>query len=245
MSEYIEELTEAMKKIVEVGWHNSTRNGNTGIGKTFEDLLDKEEDNLSLPDFGDIEIKTNEQASNSMITLFTKAPSFPRGANTMLRKKYGKADGTENILHATVSGNKITNSSEYAYNFKINVNRTEERIELEVYDADGILVDNSVFWKFSVIGTAIKKKLKYIGIVSADSRINSEGVKQYNYREITLIEGLTVEGLVGALETGDLKVDVRVGIYRTGKKIGKTHDHGTAFRISLSNLLTYSEVIEI
>lgn len=57
-------------------WYKSHRNGPTGIGKTFEDLLGKKEDNLPLPDFHQIELKAHDQAENSYITLFTKSPTY-------------------------------------------------------------------------------------------------------------------------------------------------------------------------
>src|SRR5699024_7388273 len=71
------------KKKKKKEWHNETRKRKTAIEKTFEDLLDKEEDNNDLPDFYDIEIKTHETVINSMLTMFTKSPTYPKGANTM------------------------------------------------------------------------------------------------------------------------------------------------------------------
>lgn len=44
---------------------NSLREGNIGIGYTFETLIDKKEDNLPLPDFNGIEIKTKLGYSKS------------------------------------------------------------------------------------------------------------------------------------------------------------------------------------
>ena len=32
-------------------------------------------------------------------------------------------------------------------------------------------------------------------------------------------------------ETGEIYVDLRIGQYHNGKNKGKTHDHGTGFRI--------------
>jgi hypothetical protein len=41
-----------------------------------------------------------------------------------------------------------------------------------------------------------------------------------------------------------IKPEIRVGVYMTGKLAGKLHDHGTAFRISMSNILRAFQVIE-
>ena len=66
----IEQLEKEFKRIKNMGYVKSTRNGPTGIGKTFEDLLGKKEDALGLPDYKGIEIKTKRSYSNSYTTLF-------------------------------------------------------------------------------------------------------------------------------------------------------------------------------
>ncbi len=38
-------------------------------------------------------------------------------------------------------------------------------------------------------------------------------------------------------------VDIRIGVYNTGKNKGKTHDHGTGFRITLDKLIKYASII--
>lgn len=88
-------------------WYLTHRKGDTGIGKTFEDLLGKEEDNFQLPDFENIELKAHLD-NNSLITLFTKSPNLPRGINTIIRNKYGYDEDNSGIkvLHSTVPSGK-------------------------------------------------------------------------------------------------------------------------------------------
>ncbi|PTF24738.1 glycosyl hydrolase [Staphylococcus cohnii] len=242
MSEYINDLIFAVKEIQKKEWHNATRKGSTAIGKTFEDLLDKEEDNNDLPDFYDIEIKTHETAINSMLTMFTKSPTYPKGANTMLRNEYGiKDEYNNNILHTTVSGNRKTKSEKYDYNYQIKVDRKKEIVKLNIYNKEDFLINDSVFWSFEDLQNQINKKLNTIAIISAESRMN-DGTKQYKYKEVDIVTGLSVWSLVDGIENGDVKVDIRIGAYKTGKNKGKTHDHGTAFRIELKNLIKYASV---
>ena len=75
------------KKICDMGWIKTHRAGPTGIGKTLEDLLGIEENNIDGPDFGEYELKSCRIESNSMLTMFTRAPE-PANANTYLRLKY-------------------------------------------------------------------------------------------------------------------------------------------------------------
>ena len=37
-------------------------------------------------------------------------------------------------------------------------------------------------------------------------------------------------------------VDIRIGAYKTGKNKGKTHDHGTGFRINKEDLEEFFDI---
>lgn len=81
-NEIKEKFIQKFLKIKNKGWVKSHRKHNTGIGKTFEDLMGISENNDESADFEDIEIKTQRKGSNSKVTLFTKAPQ-PKGINTV------------------------------------------------------------------------------------------------------------------------------------------------------------------
>lgn len=53
------------------GYVKSNRAGPTGVGKTLEDELGIQENNLAEPDLGLIELKAHRSNSSSMVTLFT------------------------------------------------------------------------------------------------------------------------------------------------------------------------------
>lgn len=57
-----------------------------------------------------------------------------------------------------------------------------------------------------------------------------------------LLSGLTLDKMLTTIENGDLMIDIRIGVYASGKNKGKTHDHGTAFRIKLERLLQYATI---
>ena len=106
----ISRLIEKFLKIKALGFIPSSRSHNTGIGKTFEDLLEKEEDNLAEADFEGIEVKSQRSTASSYITLFTKSPSFPNGANGILRDNYGELVNPANPLikklHTSIFGHR-------------------------------------------------------------------------------------------------------------------------------------------
>lgn len=70
-------------------WLLGTRQGNDGNqGNTLESLLGVKENNLKLPDLGEIELKTRKVETGSFVTLFHKEPK-PRASIPKLLKSLG------------------------------------------------------------------------------------------------------------------------------------------------------------
>ena len=99
------ELVEGLKEIKKSGFVKTHRTGNTGIGKTLEDLLGVKENNFAGPDGITTELKAGRKNTSSMLTLFTKSPKPPR-INSVLLKEFGypeKEGSNKNILHTTIN----------------------------------------------------------------------------------------------------------------------------------------------
>jgi hypothetical protein len=77
------ELIEKLKKIERMGFVQTHRRGNTGIGKTLEDLLEITENNIPGPNAAMIELKSARKNATSILTLFTKSPE-PERVNSYL-----------------------------------------------------------------------------------------------------------------------------------------------------------------
>ncbi len=56
----VKEFIDRYLAVRELGWVRSHRSNNTGIGKTLEDLLKIDENNLDEADIGDVEIKSQK-----------------------------------------------------------------------------------------------------------------------------------------------------------------------------------------
>lgn len=221
-------------------WFKSHRTGSTGIGKTFEDLLNKKEDNLQQPDFEGIEIKAHDFNGASMITLFTKTPNLPKGAANFLREKYGYTTDSTGIkvLHMTVPSNECTYNKQSHHWFSIIDNKCDQTIDLKVYDKNKRPLEGiHAKWSYKAIESAIDKKLKNLAIVLTNVRKYKNNT-YYNYYKI-IVTSINKNVIISALNDGNLFVDLRLGAYKSGKNKGKYHDHGTGFRISLNNLSKY------
>ncbi len=239
-----EEFKKLFLKVKKMEFVKSNRKGNTGIGKTFEDCFGLEENNLPTADFKGIELKSQRELSSSYLTLFTKSPSLPRLANTKLRLKFGTPDKEHpdiEVLHTSIfSQNFNTHTS--GYGFKLQVNKNEEKIYILVKNLETQeIINTQICWTFGALKRKIEEKLNMIAYISAETKIE-RGNEYFYFNKATLLSGLTFEKFIFLLEQGKVMVDIRIGAYKTGKNKGKTHDHGTGFRINKEDLEEFFDI---
>lgn len=223
LDDFVREYT----AIKENGWIKTHRAGPTGIGKTLEDLLGIPENNYDEPDFGEYELKSCRIDSQSMLTMFTRAPQ-PARSNTYLRVKYGYSsnayDNDEKVLHSTLSADRFTPIANTGHMLKI------------LCKDDGIYIQSkreteNVYWSRDALKRCFEKKYKnkfvYAKALSRGVGANEE----FHFVEAYEVSGFDYDAFINLLEEGKIYVDLRIGQYHDGKNKGKTHDHGTGFRI--------------
>ena len=241
-------IEEEFKRIRDLGFIPSRRSNNTGIGKTFEDYLGVTENNDKLPDFAGFEVKSQRALTSSYLTLFTKSPTGPNGANTLLRDTYGEEydeyPGLKKI-HTSIFSNKF-NTYKGKFGFKVVNDRVNSVVRLEVKDlATGLIVDDSVYWSYEDLSKALHKKLEALFYVNAETR-KINGVEEFHYTQADIFINPTLDNLLKLIDDGKLMIDIRIGSYKSGKNKGKTHDHGTGFRIRPADLgLLYNDKLDI
>ena len=231
-------IIERFKQVEELGFVPSNRSHNTGIGKTFEDYIGVVENNVDAPDLFGFEIKSHRELAASYVTLFTKAPVFPIRANTYLRDSYGvvNSDNADlKKLHISMFASRY--SSAYgAYKFRLINDRTNSVIRIGVFDpADNRLVDQSVGYTYDCLENVLRKKLKSLFYVSAETVIKD--MKEYfHFNRAEIFTNPTLERLLKLIDEGVIMYDIRIGSYGSGRNYGKAHDHGSGFRILERNL---------
>ncbi len=72
--------------------------------------------------------------------------------------------------------------------------------------------------------------------VQAETGVDENGNETFHYTEASALEGFSSDKLMQCIENGDIEVDIRLGLYASGKQKGKKHDNGTAFRGSEGKL---------
>jgi hypothetical protein len=233
------------KRIKSMGYIKSRRKNDTGIGKTFEDYLGVDENNLKDPDFAGYEIKSHRKSSSSYVTLFTKSPSKPKKANSLLREKFGTPEGKLGVktIRTSVFSNKW-NTYQGEYSFRITVNRSSKTIDLISKPINNKKITVECSWDFSEIKTAFSK-LKSLFFVTAE-REKKRIHEYFHYTNATIFNQPTFEKLICLIENGKMMVDIRLGVYSSGRNQGKAHDHGTGFRIKSDDLSQlYKDVIDV
>ena len=221
----LDEFIEKFTKIKESGWIETHRSGRTGIGKTLEDLLDIEENNKDEPDFAQYELKAmrTNGGDTQLLTLLTKSP-LPDGANARLLETYGYiSDAYEHkkkVLHSTLSTGHFAQVADTGKSLSVDCSDNKIRI----IDNEG---NSFAYWTEETLRAAFNKKYPFSMVHAyADSQMGSRKEEFYFHTAYELSE-FSFEKLLVQLREGKVKVDIRIGQYPNGK----THDHGTGFRI--------------
>lgn len=111
MQKEIFNLYEQFINIKRRGWIESIRKGNNGVGLTFEHLLGIPQNELEIPDYNGIEIKTKRMSSRSYIILFSSTPTGPNyHESEIIKNRYGyphKLLPQYNVLNNSVYANRI------------------------------------------------------------------------------------------------------------------------------------------
>lgn len=245
MKSNLDLFIEDFYKVKNLGFSPSRRSNNTGIGKTFEDLIGVAENNLTEADLHGFEIKSQRNLSESYVTLFTKSPTMPKGANTYLRENYGSFDSHYSdirVLHTSIFCGKF-NTHISGASFSLEIDYATEKIYVLV-SYNGV-VDRNVYYSFEQLRKAIQK-IKNLAFVRAETKtINN--VEHFHFTQATIFsEFISFENFLLLIERGLIMYDVRIGAYKTGDKKGKTHDHGSGFRIKKENMhLLYNKEMNL
>ena len=217
----LSKVKKKLKKVNEKGWIKSLRTHDTGIGKTLEHYMDLKENNIALPDFGKLELKSRRKKTSSPLTLFTKSPEGI--SNREIKERFGYPDKEFpdiKIVHQT-----IMNGRESSRGFSLKADKVAGKIFLKH--------KNQKIGHYSLVFLK-QKALEKIGdgliLVFAKAK-KKNGHEYFHY-----IEGYILKGLDPAKFILYSRYDIRLGVYHSGKNVGKPHDHGSAFRISENDI---------
>jgi len=214
------EFVRKLGEIKQMGFVQTHRRGDTGIGKTLEDLLGIEENNIPGPNGSMVELKSARKNAKSMLTLFTKSPE-PKKANSVLLQRYGypsKKGTGKKELHTTVNALGY-NTLKGKRGFKIEIRGN--RVEL-VSESKEVLG----YWDQDTLRDRFTTKMPRLLYVKAETK-GSGSNEEFWFNEAWLLSGFDFGNFLKLLKEGKILVDTRIGQYPDGR----AHDHGTGFRV--------------
>ena len=199
--EIINKFIEEFLKIKNIGFIESHRSHNTGIGKTFEDLIGVRENNSQMNDYMNlIEIKSQRKKTESYITLFTKSPTNPENANKTLKESFGYPDPkfpSVKILHTSIFYNEY-NNCKGKYGFKLEIEN--DKLVLMIKDLNNLkIVSKEIQWNFQTLQEIVNTKCSIIAFISADTQ--KSGDKEFfHFTKCNLLFNFTFDKFLNAIK---------------------------------------------
>lgn len=245
MNENMKKLKLEFEYIKKIGWIETAIKGPSGVGITFERLLHKEIENFEIPDYEDIEIKTRSADVKKYITLFNCTPD-----ETYLFEikricgDYGLPDKivkSQKVFYGLFYANKKSIVGNHL--FKLKVDRYNERIYLCVYDRNNNLIDDTTFWSFELLNEKLQRKMKLLALVNASYKKEFYQV-YYKYTAISFYKLKDFDSFIQAIEKGIIRIVFKIGVFRSGRRFGQLHDHGTGFELKFDSIGEIYNLIE-
>lgn len=218
-----EEFVSRLREIEQRGYVETHRAGNTGIGKTLEDLLGIEENNIPGPDAAGVELKSTRRQSHNLTTLFTKEP--PRGQrdlwNQNLVRELGYVDSKEReALKVTIEPNTPNSQG-----FFLSYDKTSVSVS---HEEDGTCAT----YPLDFLRETFEGKMPELVMVIADTK-KVDGREHFHYNEAYHLDGFDGNDFLQLMRDGVITLDLRMHI----KDNGNIRNRGTAWRILDDNRL--------
>ncbi len=238
METNFQELYELFINIKRKRWIKSQREGSTGVGYTFESLINKKEDNQRKPDFKGIEIKTMKYLTSKKIHLFSMAPdgdvAHPIKEVLSTLGYPDKNNKDCKVFNVSITGNEYSNLGYYK-RLKLFVNWKKEKIELQAYHTIKGNYKLKISWSFKELKKIFDTKLNQLAIVKACyKRIQKEDYFYYN--NIEFYEKRSFEDFLKLVEAGKIPITFKLRIQKDLKTKARIHDRGTDFSIQYEDI---------
>ncbi len=228
------------------------------IGRTLEDLLGIEENNLPIPNASEWELKSKRIGSTALTSLVHPEPS-PRALKLVpqvLLPRYGwphKEAGARHPETELSFRQTLTHEQRTDRGFTFEIDEKERRIVV-TFDSSAVddrhsfwrdsvakrtglgPLDPSPYWGFDDLEAVIRQKLTNAFFVEAEKK-KVDGIEHFWYRRATILTSFDFQKFLNVARQGALKVEFDA---RTG------HNHGTKFRVPgnrLPDLYHKAEVV--
>jgi hypothetical protein len=220
-------LLERFDAVKALGWIETMRAGDTGIGYTFETLLGIKENNDQIADFHGIEIKCKgrkpgKSEASSKINLFQAGPTWLVQSPAKERIRVIGRMGPDGLYacysQVTTTPNNI--------GLLLNVSNQSSKIDLLKN------TDELGFWSFSQLENRLKEKHSRTAFIKADIR-NAKGPAQFSYNELVYCDKPSIGRFMDLVSNRNIVFEFTI----SEKSNGSIRNHGYPWRLIRSEFL--------
>jgi hypothetical protein len=223
----LNDLLTRFDKISEMGWIKSLREGDTGIGYTFESLAGIQENNDRKADFRGIEIKCKQikesGAGGGKINLFQQAPCWETNLSALERiRLIGQPD-----LNGRYACHSQVTTTKNNIDLWLNPFATPAQIDLLKGDT------RFGYWPHSILAERLKEKHSRAVFIKAKVS-NTTGGKRFHYLELIYCEQPSIRRFTELVQDRRLVFEFLM----SEKENGKVRNHGYPWRLSSDEYLS-------
>lgn len=225
MKENFKILRQKFNNIKQTGEIKPLRKGSTGIGYTFETLIEKKEDAKPIADYKGIEIKTKLGYSKSALTLFNCIPlRNNESAIKYIMKNYSWPFKNNMLSFSNEISTKFNNKN-IDYKFKLKIKYNKKKIVMNAYKHNKF-IEEVCYWEFQTLERKLKTKLNYLAIIIAyPYKKNNE--LYYKYLKMTTYKLKSFYSFLQLINTEKIKIH----FYIKQNRNDIIENHGVAFKI--------------
>ncbi len=221
------ELLEKFDTIRELGWVDSLRRGDTGIGYTFETLMGIDENNDERADFKGIEIKCkgvkeNGASFSSKINLFQAGPRWLVEATAKERIRMLGKPGIDGLYSCYSQVTATPNN----LGLQLNVMPANQKIDLlKCTEAMG-------YWSFPQLAKRLAEKHSRAAFVKARVR-KKKADTQFLYEELIYCDQPSIERFLNLVSDRNIVFEFTM----SEKSNGSIRNHGYPWRLIRAEFL--------
>lgn len=226
-----QELLNLMSEVSKLGFTQTMRQGDTGVGFTLETLLGISANSSKAPDYKGIEIKSgrNKSVASGRTTIFSQVPLWSisrlKGSAEILgeRGRFNEKKQRRQLFH------ELNAQKPNSYGLILVPDDKEDMLHQEFHDAGKRTRD--VSWKYETLFQRLEEKHKQTFWVKAQVKGKGSS-EQFWYNDVKYTSGVNPKKLPLLIETGIISVDYTIKETPTGG----AKDQGYLFKIRRSDI---------
>lgn len=203
------ELKKEFDRIKKLNYIKSLRKGTTGVGYTFETLINKKEDTSYLPDYKGIEIKTKLGNSKTAISLLSMVPNMAINNTSplyYLLDKFGYHKNQSRRFYAKCEyqPKKLIQNKYY---FELDI--INDLLILNIKNKYKKTISNVIYWNIDELLERAYIKLKNLAFITAYSKTINNNT-YYKYKKLDFYELENKEKIIELIKENKIYIEFNI-----------------------------------